>query len=57
MEKDRESVEDVILIEDSYDVMDYISVGDVFMKLEKILDLKGLNENKIRRKRKNEILW
>ena len=43
MEKARENAEDVILIELLSGVMDLISVVVVFMKLERILDLKDMN--------------
>ena len=43
MEKARENAEDVILIEQLYDVMVLIYVAAAFMKLERILDLKDMN--------------
>lgn len=43
MERARENAEDVILIELLYDAMDSIYVAAVFMKLERILDLKDMN--------------
>ena len=43
MERVRENAEDVILIEELSDAMDLISVVGVFMKSERILDLKDMN--------------
>lgn len=43
MEKARENAEDVIPIEQLSDAMDLISVVVAFMKLERILDLKDMN--------------
>lgn len=43
MEKARENAEDVILIERLSGAMDLIYVVAVFMKLERILDLKDMN--------------
>jgi len=44
MERARGNAEDAIPIELLYDAMDFIYVVAVFMKLEKILDLKDLNK-------------
>jgi len=43
MERARENAEDVILIEQLLDAMDLIYVVVAFMKLERILDLKDMN--------------